>query len=459
MKKKLLSLALAMMLLCSSAMAEAYQATVTFSSSTTQLVELLTQTGMAEDVKLLAQGLEELLSKLRLELLIQHNGGQCGISLGDENLIDFAYFVDDQGLIQFMASLVPNHYLAYQYTEEEQARIADARQVMNDTDWQAVFAEAAAVAQSWWDKLPRQESRENYIGDAYKGGTRCVSYSFDDACVAQLVDMISAAMQQRGVDDGFLAEYLYQENLWSTVTAANQEAAQANRYRYTVKQIYGEADAFVGLSVIVQDGENQVMTVSLGGENDGWKLVLGWGQNETNYYLYADAVPGDQGWEWTILLYQDLQHLGFPTVEPVLEYVLWMAGGIADFDQTDGFHLEMDAIDPYATALQSYYVTVDGRESAGDASIEGALYLVADDNELPEKPLLGVTVKLEETAERTWSVEGKQRLDMEAADALGEEVETVMNEEVQQSVNVVMVQIFKELPTQLITFLMRNFMD
>lgn len=459
MKKKLLCLALALMLLCSSAMAEAYQATVTFSSNTTQLVELLTQTGMAEDVKLLAQGLEELLSKLRLELLMQHNGGQCGISLGKEKLIDFAYFVDEQGLIQFIASLMPNHYIAYQYTEEEQARIAAAGQVMNDTDWQAVFAELAAVAQTWWNELPRQESREKYIGDAYTGGTRCVSYSFDDACVAQLVDMLSAALQQHGVDDGFLAEYLYQENLWGSVAAANQEAAQANRYRYTVKQIYDEADAFVGLSVVVLDGESQVMTVSLGRENDGWKLVLGWGLKETNYYLCTDAVPGERGWEWTILLYQDPQHLGFPAVEPVLEYVLWMAGGIADFAQTDGFHLEMDAIDPYATAMQSYYVTVDGRESAEEASIEGALYLVAEDNELPDNPLLSMTIKLEKTAERTWSVEGKQRLNMEANDALGEEVEAVMHEEVQQSMNVVMVQLFKELPTQLITFLMRNFMD
>lgn len=109
--------------------------------------------------------------------------------------------------------------------------------------------------------------------------------------------------------------------------------------------------------------------------------------------------------------------------------------------------------------MQSYYVTVDGRESAEEASIEGALYLVAEDNELPDNPLLSMTIKLEKTAERTWSVEGKQRLNMEANDALGEEVEAVMNEEVQQSMNVVMVQLFKELPTQLITFLMRNFMD
>lgn len=461
MMRKLLCLVLALMLLCGSALAEAYQATITFSSNTAQLTELLTQAGMTGNRELLAQGLEELLAKLRLELFIQNEAFQGGIYLADESLIDLTSFVDDEGLLHMVSNLLPNHYLAYQLTEEEKAQTAQAQRVMNTTDWQDVLKELTALAQAWWDKLPCQESAGTFMGDAYAGGTRCISTSFDDAGIAQLVDTLSAALQQHGVDDGFLAEVLYQKDFWDAVTAANQQAAQDNRYRYTVRQVYGQDDALAGLSLIVQDGETQVMTASLGAKADGWKLVLAWGKDERNYYLCLESYSEADSTEWTALLYQDPQRLGFPLVETLPSYLLWVAGGELTQREHAAWRMDMEAIDLYTDdpLLKDFYMRLDLSQTDTSVTLETLLYLPNGEDGAAEEPVLGVQMKLQQTEERTWLVEDKQRLDMEAPDTLGAEAQTVMEQEIQQSLDVLLVQLFKTLPAQLITFLMQNFTD
>lgn len=461
MMKKLLCLVLALVLLCGSALAEAYQATVTFSSNTAQMVELLTKVGITEDAELLAQGLAELLAKLRLELFMQDGAFQSGVYLADETLLELANLVDDQGLVQMVSNLLPNHYIAYQLTDEENARLAEARNVMDNTDWQAVLKELTAVAQSWWDGLPRQESKGNFIGDAYTGGTRCVSCSFDDAILAQLVDALSAALQQYGVDDNFLAEYLYQENFWASVAAANQEAAQANRYGYTVKHIYSEADALVGMSLIVLDGESQVMTASLGTNENGGKLVLGWGKDERNYFLCLESFSAESSTEWTAFLYQDPQRLGFPMVETLPSYLLWATGGEFTQRADASWRLDMEFVDLYTdnALLMDFYVRLDMRETDTDAVMDASLYMSNGDEGAAENPVLGITISLQQAEERSWSVEKRQRLDMESIGVMGAETQTVMEQEVQQSIDVLLLQLFKVLPAQLITYLMQHFTD
>lgn len=459
--KRLLCMVLVLMLLCGSAFAEENQAVITFSANETQLIDLLTQMGAPGEVKLLAQGLEELLAKLRLEFQWRDNASWGGVWLADTTVVDMATFQDDEGLIQLTTSLMPEHYIAYQFTEAEMTRNRDAFSTMTSTNWLAVANELAEAAQAWWNELPGQESAGRFIGDAYDGGTRCVTRSFDDEDLACAVDRLSTILQQHGVDNDFLTAYLGLNNLWESVQTANRTAAQNNRYHYTVKQVYDDNGDMRGLSFIVLEGENQLMTASLGMNESGWKLVLGWGKNERNYYLCLETFPTENGTDWMALLYQDPQRLGFSMVETLPSYLLWLAGGELTQQAEDAWRLDMECVDLYAdnALLKDFYVRIDASETAQGSVMDASLYLPSVGGESAEEPVFGVNLMIQPADERTWSVEGRQRLDMESADALGEETQTVMEQEVQQSINLLMVQLFKEMPAQLITYVMQYFAD
>lgn len=461
MMKKLLCMALALALLCGSALAEANQAVVTFSANTTQLVELLTQSGVDGNVKLLAQGLKELCEGLRLEFQWQDNAFWGNMCLADTTLVDLAYFCSDEGLLQLTTSLLPQHYMACQLTEADMAQSREAASTMADTDWQAVADELAAAAQSWWNELPCQESEGRFMGDAYDGGTRCVSRCFDDADLARAVDMLSSVLQQHGVDDGFLEAYSGQQNIWASVQVANQAAAQANRYQYTVKQVYGDTGALVGLSLVVLDGETQVTTASLGVNESGKKVVLGWGKDERNYYLCLETFPEDADLDWTALLYQDPQRLGFPMVETLPSYLLWLAGGSLTQQAENAWRLDMELIDLYAdnALLQDLYIRIDATQTAESAVLDASLFLPDGEDVSAANPVFGVNVTVQSADERAWSVENRQRLDLESTHELGAETEAVMSQELQQSLDTLLVQLFKVLPSQLITFMMQLYAD
>lgn len=452
--KKLLCLALAFVMLGGTALGEAYLCQVSFSADAQQLATLLEATGLGGNVAMLAQGLEELFDMLRASMLVQHTGTEFGLYLEDTPIIEVASFQDADGLTKMITNLLPEHYFAYQQTEKDIARAAAAEAVMHGTDWPSVGVQVTDTVKAWWDALPSQLATGYFIGDAYTGGASCVTRTLDDGHIAALVDDLSALLQGHGVDDGFLMVYLPQQNLWEAISEANRSAAEANRYAYTVKQVYTADGTLCGMSLVVMDGDSQVMSASLGLEGDSCRLVLGWGLNDTNYYLYADAAPGELGQEWSLMMYQDPQHLGFPTVESMYEYILWMAGGVLDIRQEAGsFRLEMEVIDPQSAVLSDCYVSVKGQNHEDGLTVDGALYLVAEDNVLPESSLLNVNITWRTADERTWSVGEKQPMDFALFDELYAGTDGMLQQELQQAENDMLVTLFKKLPSQLLTFL------
>lgn len=452
MMKRLLCLALACLLLCTCAVAETHQGGLTFSTSEEQLKAMLEQAGAGDDASLLAQGITELLESLRLDALVQDDGMQAGLYLGELAVLHLASFAEASGLVRLTTNLLPEHYLAIQLPEEDMAQLAAAEAVMDGTDWPAVALACVDAVNTWWNALPCQQSTGNFIGDAYTGGTACAARSFDDGDLADLLDTLAAILQAEGIDNGFLETYLHQENPWDALSSANQLARESNRYSYTVKHVTDAEGAFVGLSLVVLDGEAQVMTASLGQEEDAWKLVLGWGLNECNYYLYADAAPAEEGCQWTLLLYQDPQRLGFPTVEHMANYLLWLAGGVVDVSLEAGtFQLDMEVIDPYAALMQDVYLSVAAQAEEGGVAVQAALYNATSEN-MPEEPMVSMAFTWAETDAHTWQLDGKQRLDIADMDNLDAETESMIQQEVQQALNELVVQLFKVLPTELLSF-------
>lgn len=452
--KKLLCLALVFAMVWGTALADASHAILTFSTSAGEIAKLLEKT-VGNGADLLAQGVEELLNKLRLEFHQQDNAVQAGLYMADVTVFEITGISEKSGLSMVLSNLLPEHYIAYQCSDEELTRRNEAYEVAQRTDWQAAAGELTNAVQGWWNGLPVQQENGSFMGDAYTGGTLCVTRCFDDAGIAECVGSLAAVLQNFGVDNVFLQAYLGQKNLWDSVKQANRNAAEANRYAYVVKEVYSPENTLIGLSLTVLDGESQVMTASLGLDKDAWKLVLGWGLNEKNYYLCAECVEDQAQKNLTLLMYQDSQRLGFRTVEPITSYLLWLAGGTVTDSEDAGWKLDMEVVDLYATELDDFFITAEAGGKDG-LTVNIALFLSDGENGAAEKPLISANFTLQDAAERTWSVEGKTRLDMEAPEALSADVEAVMEQEVSKAADAMLVELFKVFPAQLLTFLIQS---
>lgn len=440
MMKRMLCLALMLAMLCTTALGEGHVGRLTFSADAQQITALLEAEGLSRTNGALAQGLAELIGKVSGQLFLQENGLQAGLSLGDTTLLEGTAFVNEEGLFHMLLSVLPSYYLTYPLAAEELARWNAAKGLLQGTAWQAVEAELSTAAVAWWEKLPSQQATGSFMGDAYEGGTLCVTRTLTDEDIATLVDSLAAVLKAHGLADDTMLYSLAQEN---------QAAAEANRYTYITKQVYNGENTLVGLSLAVLDGDSQVMTLSIDPTEEGRMLVLGWGLNDVNYYLLAQW-PGEHDQEWAALMYQDSQRLGFRAVASRTEYMLWLAGGTLTREK-DGFTLDMELLDPGAD-VQDIYITLEGRESDAGMTFRAGLHLAQDEETRVEQPVIQACLNWEKAEERTWPVEGRMQLDGASLDNL-EDALISLEDELQQVTRTLEVQLFREIPAQLMTFL------
>ncbi len=440
MMKRLLCLALMLMMLCTAALGEGHEGRLTFTADAQQLSALLEAEGLSATNGVLGQGLAELIGKVRGELFLQDNGLQAGFFLGDTTLLEGTAFVNEEGLFHLLLSVLPSYYLTFQPAAEDQARWNAAKALLQDAAWQAAGKELSAAAVDWWEKLPSQQATGSFMGDAYEGGTLCVTRTFTDKDIAALVDSLAAVLKAQGLAD---------DTLLGSLAQKNQAAAEENRYTYIARQVYNGENTLVGLSLVVMDGDSQVMTLSIDPTEEGRTLVLGWGLNDVNYYLLAQWSCGNNP-EWAALMYQDTQRLGFRTVASMAEHLLWLAGGTLTREES-GFTLDMELLEPGA-AVQDIYITLEGRESDAGMTFRAALYLARNEETRAEQPVAEACLTWEKAEERTWPLEGKMQLDGTSMDQL-EDALISLEDELQQVTRTLEVQLFKEIPSQLLTFL------
>lgn len=447
MMKKLLCLAAALVMLCGTALGEAFQGQVTFSADAVQLAELLEQISPESKGSMLAQGLAKLLEKLSLGFFLQEDAGQGGFYLSGEPLSELTVVRADQGEMRMLFSFLPDHYFAFQ---------TDSAAAGQHADMKMVAAELFAAAKTWWDSLPGRKETGSFMGDAYAGGSLCVTRSFDDAQVAGAVESLLDTLQRVFTENEHLEAYLPANEMWQSIRENSQSIADANRYSYTVKEIYSNDGTLGGLSLTVMDGDAQVSTASLGLTDGAWKLVLGWGLNEKNYYLCIEFLYDQNNKAWTVLMYQDPQRLGFRTVEALNDHLLWLTGGAAAGNEDGtGWRLDMQVIDLQAKALDDFTIAAEATVT-DKYQVNAGLYLPDDEGVPGEQPVLGMAFTLSAAPQHTWAVDDMQRVEVDASGQLSEEMKEIITEAAQQGAAELAVKLFKALPAELLTFFMQS---
>ncbi len=446
MMKRLCALLLALVLLCGTAAAEgAWEAELSWQSDQAGMLtfaEIMTGESGAK-AKYFAEALTELLDGLRIDVRAQEGGAYLGLSLKDTLLVDMTSISDWQEA-KILSNLMPGYYIHATISPEEAAANQAAYEKLLALDVDALANELTATFQAWHDALPREEEKGYFMGDAYDGGMRRVTRTFDDALVAQLTDKLIDTANAWGIDDALLVAWLGVDGTFDAVRRWNQQLGEENRYAYVLHDVYGIDGSYVGGSLVVQENGAQVITLSYGVAANGQRLVWGYGLKGVNYYVEVDLlrVEAEEATEFSLVLFEDAAHLGFRSVEQMDEAVrMWISGTAGERD--GAAYADVKLLNPGATlALSRYVLEGDVQPEASQYELTVSAYLGAEDYE----PLGKLVLTTAQSTPVTWQTDG-----ITAIDADSPEDASVLDEVLEDSVQEMALTLFKLIPTPLLT--------
>ncbi len=197
------------------------------------------------------------------------------VLLGGKSFLDMTFSMMD-GRVVMTSTLMPRYALY--------AEVPGDETVVLYADAEALLRQLRTTARFWLKDVKATETRGAFSGDAYDGGAVCTTYAFDDAKVASLVR-------------GLLSDYILQtltasfgEECVAQLLAATNDMAGRNTYRYLLRLVEDAQGAFVGGSITVLQGDDQVGTLSVGMSDGETKLVMGLGLPEENYWYDLSAA-------------------------------------------------------------------------------------------------------------------------------------------------------------------------
>lgn len=459
MGKKFISLLLAVLLLCGTAVAEgAYQLTLNWEPALegTKLCLQRTTDNSEEKIDQLAQAMSKVAEKTGVQLNVQDNGMYLALTLMDTLLVDMGIFSRESDTI-LVTSLLPERYLCFQ--EALDAVVTSPDEWIN-ADEEALGAAGADILQAvtaWAAAIPVTEESGNFVGDAYEGGTRRRSFAFDDAKIAALLDDLLDVLEKHGIDDRAL-EPITSSAPISTLRGKNNAVAEANRFNYLLHLVTDDWGNFVGLSLVTLEGENQVATLSFAVADNGIRFVLGYGLNGQNYYI--DGVLIDNGTTedtfaaaYSLTVFQDPYRLGFSAVEEYMDYVELLISGTLKVQpgaEKTTWLAEAEVINPASPIGESRYV-LEGEHAHAAQTADQKLhwYLLNDAGE----PVLAETLSLQmiPCEPMTIQTDALTMVPAEGEGSLGTaELDALMEDSLQNMT----VELFRKIPAPLLTFLL-----
>lgn len=446
--RKLLCLLICAMLLCSGAHAEAFRGQITWEADARGALDYLTATSEEDPKQLekLADAMAELSSGLDVSFGWQNNGLYGAVSLKDTLLLDMAIFVEgEQGVI--MSNLLPGHYMSISAPLEDTMASQAASKQLEELDWSALALDAMDCLEAWLAGLATTEEHGSFMGDAYQGGTYRKTFTFDDKNVAELVAGLTDELGKHGINDALLEDYLGESSLISNFLRINQQAGEENRYNYVLREVYGLNEAPIGYSLIVHEGDVQVMTLSLATAENGWRIVWGYGLNGLNYYIGAECIREAEETFFNLMMYQDPMRAGYLPVEPFAENILMMVEGKLT-TRENGWHAEVEVLDPMAAIIDTYYVLDCETYADGGSKLMLDWYL-SGENGRAETPMQKSTFTIEPCEPKVWSVEELTDIPMDNG---GDQ--ELIDSLVEEALQDLMVNLFKLVPTQMLTMLL-----
>jgi len=456
MMKRIVCLLAALMLFVGTAHADAYQLDLTWESDLQGALEYLDAVTDLEGDKLeqLAEGFVKLANGLSLRMNVQDQWVYMALSLMDTVLLDVGISSDwDHSSV--LSSLLPGHYLSTTVSPEEAAAAQQGWESLAALDWDDIAADLSTQAQQWVEELDCAEEHGNFLGDTYEGGVLRRCYSFDDQAVAQLVERLLETLEGNGLTDEKLQAWLGEDMaLLDILRQKNAEAASANRFSYMLYDVYSISYAYMGSSLVVLEAGEQVMTLSYGVGANGWRLVWGYGFGSENIYINLDLVDGKNGGKaFALVVYQDPMKWGFRMVEPYSEYVLWIAtGSLTPWENSPetGWTADVDLRYPGSITPESRYL-VEVRENKEQQSTNAELKWFisgADD----ASPVQTIRLEVKPCEPMEWSLGDLKAISADDSDAWDEN--GLLQQLVMDSMQDLVITLFKLIPTQLLTMLL-----
>lgn len=349
--RKVLALLLACMLpFC--ALAETYG--VSFAVDTDELLfinflrtALMSQPDAASDPQLdtYVRVIQKLLHGLSFDLSFQEDAISLGVQLGGGKLLDAAFHEQDGSV--FVTSSLLEGYALEAPAEADTSRESALQETIEQLDWHHISEAVSRRNSAWLDSLEPVITYGYFIGDAYEGGSQCITWALDDKDIASLVDAVLSEEVRKMCYSILKPVGLKPDELLQRLDSVNARVMSENDFQYLLRIVTDEQGTFVGASLAVYRETAQLATVSVGTSKEGLRVVFGFGVQEKNYWCELTASAKGRN-NLTILNGSCLE---------------WLS------DKTQGFAYVKTTVVPVSN--QSWYcnVTKSGRRYLWDASL------------------------------------------------------------------------------------------
>ncbi|MGN0745759.1 MAG: hypothetical protein ACI4ML_03680 [Aristaeellaceae bacterium] len=313
--RKLMACLLAALMLAQPVLAlgeGAQSLTMTLETDANRLSPLVTAL-MGEEDPDLGESLAALINSFVLETCWQEDATVVSLSLEGDTVLDYAATMAG-GKACLTSSLVPGYALQTALEQElDWSLLAQA-------DWSVEMALLAEQVETMAASLEQVEETGSFLGDAYEGGVRRVTYRLDDRTIYLLAECLLGTLES--------SEQLAHATGWSPeecCAAVAQlrswllPAALENVYSYQLSLVYDEADVLTGISLTALAGDKQISTLSIGLMADGLEAVWGYGRDGVNDYirllaLTEETEDGAQALGLRLTVLEDPAHMGYSMV-------------------------------------------------------------------------------------------------------------------------------------------------
>lgn len=284
--KKLLALLLALLLpVC--ALAETYECTLAMDADDATFAQfakaILTKIpGMnADHAERYAKALHTLLQDTKVSVVSQSDAASFSVELAGGSLFDVTV-CEDAKATYMTSSLLPGYALVEEHTPAQ--KLPSMQTLIDDAVMQNVLASMDAALSAWLSEIEPTMTHGVFHGDAYEGGTQCITWALTDQDIAALVSALATDELCALVTKAFTMMELDAAQLLKEFDELNDRVADEDAYFYILRLVRDDEQQPVGLSLSIMEETAQVATVSFGVTEKTLTLVVGLGMNGQNYW-------------------------------------------------------------------------------------------------------------------------------------------------------------------------------
>lgn len=281
--KKLLAILLAMMLPLG-AVAETYSFSFDLQTGGDAFLEFVKAAMMldgaqeTDELDQAAELIQSLLDGAGMTIRVQDDAFAAEVRFSGETLLDLAgYDVGEEVILT--SAMIPGYALTAAVEEADEQTDALAQ-----LDWTGVLLSVLPPVVEWCGALESAEAHGVFVGDAYDGGVKCTTWTFDDQDVAALIE----SLLTEDVRTALYAVFSYMEldaaDALQQLEERNAQVAKDNLYTYMLRLVQDTKEQPVGASLTVLMESEQIATVSVGLVENGCRVVAGLGLEQQNYW-------------------------------------------------------------------------------------------------------------------------------------------------------------------------------